>query len=97
MAEEKRFEVPYTLKLEFPLTFGSETISELRFEKRPTARNFKGIPATGLSFDHMFTLLSRATGQPLSVIEKLDVSDMYHAVEVVNSFLPSGLQTGQAQ
>lgn len=82
-----------TLTLKYPVTQGSETISELVFERRLRAKDFRGLPLN-LGFDDMFTLLSRLTANPPSVIDELDTEDLMAAVEVVSDFLPVGLKIG---
>ena len=84
-----------SIKLKYPIQHGSETINELRVEKRLKAKMFKGIPAQDMLFDHMLVLLGRLTGQPPSIIEELDSEDLFPAVEMVNSFLPGSLTTGE--
>ena len=48
-----------------------------------------------MKFDDMIKLISRVTDEPMSFIEELDATDMMKCAEVVNSFLPSGLTTGE--
>lgn len=92
----KIIKLPYVITLKYPVGRGSELISELVIERRLKAKDFKGIQANNITFDDMLRLLSRLTAQPLSVIEELDSIDLYEAIEVLSSFLPSGLKTGDS-
>ena len=85
------------LKLEHPIQHGSEKITELTVGRRPKAKDFKGIPAQDILFDHMLVLLGKITGQPPSVIEELDSEDLIPAISLVNDFLPNTLTTGESR
>lgn len=92
--EVKVVKLPHVITLKYPINRGSEQITELVIERRLKAKDFKGVQASNISFDDMLRLLSRLTAQPMSNIEELDSTDMYAAMEVLSSFLPSGLKTG---
>ena len=86
-----------SLTLKHPIQLGTETITELKVMKRLRARQFKGIPAQNILFDHMLVLIGKLTGQPPSVIEELDSEDLFPAMELVNDFLPNSLTTGESR
>lgn len=95
MAEEKTFTVPHTIKLDEPFTYGNEEVTELVVNRRPKAKDFKGIHTSSMKFDDILRVGSRITGESISKIEELDVADMMKLVEVINSFLPSTEETGE--
>jgi hypothetical protein len=91
-----QYEAGHVIKLDFPVTRGNEEPhKELTLERRLKAKDFKGIHAQNIRFDDMLKLISRMTGQAVSLIEELDASDMMKCVEIVNSFLPSGQTDGE--
>jgi hypothetical protein len=87
-------ELPRIVKLKYPVNQGTETINELRFERRLKARDFKGLSQEA-RMDEMLVLAGRLCAQPPSVIEELDAEDMLSVMEVIGDFLPGGLQTGR--
>jgi hypothetical protein len=94
-AEVKAVSVPYTLDLKFPFKYGEREVTSLTFPRRLKAKDFKGIAVSDIRFDDMARILARITGESSALIEELDGEDLMTAVGVVNSFLPSGLTTGQ--
>lgn len=90
------------IDLDFPVTYGKEgseqTVSELVFDRRPKAKDFKGLNASGnLTFDEAFLLVSRLTAVPVHVINELDIADVTKVMKGVTSFLPDGLEIGGSQ
>ncbi len=96
--EEKKYEIPYTLKLAYPVQWGKdETKSELVFARRPKAKDYKNINPSNIRMSDMISLLAKLTGEPVSMVEELDAQDLFAATEVINSFLPGGQMTGGEQ
>lgn len=96
--ESNKYKLPYTLVLKHPIERGTKAenaITQLVFKRRLKAKDFKGIPAAGMQFDHMLKLVSRLSAEPISTIEEMDSEDLFAATDIVNSFLPSGLTTGE--
>ena len=93
---DAQYQEGHVVKLDFPVSRGNEEpFNELKIERRLKAKDFKGIQAQSIRFDDMLKLISRMTGQAVSLVEELDASDMMKFVEVVNSFLPSGQMGGE--
>lgn len=87
-SEEKTFEIPYTVKLDYPFTYGKDReVVEIVFNRRLKAKDFKGINLKEIKFDEMMKLISKTTGEFSAVIEEIDSSDLMKCVEVINSFL----------
>jgi len=88
-------ELPHTLKLNDPVTQGSETISELVFSRPAIAKDLRGIRLSELDKgDNIILLTARLTAQPPSVVEKLSLADLTECGEVVSGFLLAGPRTG---
>jgi len=94
---KKTIELPHSIELEIPVEWGKEESprTTVTIVRRLKAKDFKGIHAQNMKFDDMIKLISRVTDEPMSFIEELDAADMMQCAEVVNSFLPSGLTTGE--
>lgn len=94
--KEKEFEIPYKIKLQTPIEWGTETIREITIKRRLKARDLKSVPVQNIQMDHVLSLVSKMTGEPVALIEELDVMDLMQAAEVLNSFLPAGLGIGES-
>lgn len=91
----KAITMPYTYTLKYPIQAGSETITEMVFTRRLVAKDLKGLPAQGMTMDHITLLLARVLGKTSAIIELVDAADLVELAEVINSFLPSGRATGE--
>lgn len=94
--EEVNYELPYTLNLQEPIEWGKETRTTVVVNRRLKAKDFKGIVASNIRFDDMMRLISKVSGEPIAFIEELDAADLFELSKVVQSFLPSGLTTGES-
>lgn len=94
--EEVSYEIPHTILLTEPVTWGKEDITHIVINRRLKAKDFKGIRASDIRFDDMMKLISHVSGNSISFIEELDAADLFRASQVVQSFLPSGLTTGES-
>jgi len=92
---QESYEIPHTINLEVPVKWGEETRTTIVVNRRMKAKDFKGIKASDIRFDDMMKLISKVTGEPVAFIEELDASDLFSASQVIQSFLPSGLTTGE--
>lgn len=90
------YTLPHEIKLNSPVEWGKETKDKITVVRKLKAKDFKGIPANNMMMDDMLRMLSKITNEPIAFIEELEVDDMFSAVEVLNSFLPSGLMTGES-
>jgi len=95
-AEVASFTLPHTIVLTIPIQWEKEESPRdtLTINRRLKAKDFKGIKASDIRFDDMMKLISKVSGESVSFIEELDAADLLKASEVVQSFLPSGLTTG---
>ena len=87
-------EFPHEIKLNYPVEWGKETRTIISIQRRLKAKYLKGIKANDIRMDDMIKLASRVTGEPISFIEELDAGDLMQLTEVVQSFFPSSLTTG---
>ena len=93
--EGRMFDLPYEIRLESPISWGKgETRDTITVQRSLKAKDFKGIKANEIVMDDMLKMVSRITGEPQALIEELEARDLFKVIEVVNSFLPSGLVTG---
>lgn len=91
------YQIPYSLKLQKPIEWGKDKdpVGELVFKRELKAGDLKNIPAGNeMKIGHLMGIISKMTGQPLSFIEELSGPDLFKAIEVVNSFLPDGPESG---
>ena len=87
------------IPLKYPIKItddGSELISELVISRRPTCADIEDQPANPTMRDTL-RFIGKITGQPPSVIKKIDLEDLGEISRVATSFLPSGLLTGASQ
>lgn len=82
-----------TIKLDDPISYGSETISSLELRK-PKAKDMRGLPLQ-MGMDDMLKLAGRVSGQPDSVIDELSINDLGRVMEVVGNFMQAGRATGK--
>ena len=82
------------VELQYPVQHGSEQLKQLTLSRRLKAADFRGIKVDEIMFDDMLMLVSRLFAVPTSVVDQLDSVDFFSAVEVVNTFLPSGQTDG---
>jgi hypothetical protein len=85
---------PVTVKLDEPIEFGSETISELTI-RSPKAKDMRGLPMEGANIGHILDLVAKLCGQPPSVIDELGTADLLKVSEHVANFIPAGLAIGK--
>lgn len=89
------FALPHVVHLKYPIQIGeTETISEITFTRRLVAKDLKGIPADGMTLDHIVLMLARLIGKPVAVVELIDATDLVSVTEVITSFLPNFPGTG---
>ena len=82
------------LKLKEPVQFGSELISELTV-KQIKAKDLRKFPTNSKTLGEMLDFAAHVCAQPPSVIDDLCLEDAMELFEVIMSFLPDGLKTGQ--
>jgi len=94
-ADSEGIKIPHTISLLYPFDWTKEEkVTEITFERRLKAKDFKNIKASDITFNDMMVLISKASNEPIRKIEELDSEDLFQCVEVVNSFLPDSPQTG---
>jgi len=82
------------IKLETPINFGSEKITELRLRK-PIAKDFRDMPLEPNVGD-LLDVTAKLSGQAPSVIDQLDSIDLTEVLTVVGKFMRRGQPTGEA-
>lgn len=92
--KEKKYEIPHAVKLQFPVTFGKEEITEIVIPRRIKAKDLKDIPDTMPSVNSTIKIASRVTGKFQAVFEELDAIDFAEVAEAIKHFLPNTPETG---
>lgn len=82
-----------TLKLSTPISFGSETISELIFQPLK-AKHLRKMP-NDVNADYLLTLAGTLTGVVPLVIDELCAEDAFRVIEVTSGFFPNSRTTGK--
>jgi hypothetical protein len=86
---------PRVVKLKHPIDFGKERIEELEF-RRGRAGDAKGIAfGETVGGDQLNLLASRLCGQPIKVIEMLDIDDAGEVMEIALDFYKAYLGAGR--
>lgn len=83
---------PVIVTLKEPISFGSETVVELKL-RPPKAKDFRRLPLE-LKLGDLLDLAGQLSGQPKAVIDELGVDDLARVMEVVGNFVPGGRGTG---
>lgn len=81
------------LKLKEPISWGSETISELEIRK-PTIGDIKHMKLESQSMQDILVLASKLTAQSEKVIDKLSIDDGMALVSIVGNFLAGSQKIG---
>ena len=86
--DDKRF---ITYKLQFPVEYGDEVISELKI-RRPQGKHLRNLKVSALDdVDTSLDLLGSLSGQPPKLIDMLESPDLFGALEVLGDFLDQTL------
>lgn len=86
---------PHVVNLKYPIEFGSERITRLEL-RRGRVGDTKGLKLSGeVPMDHLVTIASRLSGQPVRVIEMLDVEDAGEVMDAALDFFAMCLATGK--
>lgn len=86
-------EIVKTIQLAHPIQLGSESITELKFQ-RLKAKHLRGLPPfvttdegkTEFGFDFLLILASRLCAEHSAVIDELEGEDIFEVVGVVGDF-----------
>lgn len=81
------------LKLKEPISWGSETITELEIRK-PTIGDIKHMKLESQSMQDILVLASKLTAQSEKVIDKLSIDDGMALVSIVGNFLAGSQKIG---
>jgi hypothetical protein len=87
---------PIIIKLRYPVTQGSEVVSEIRFTRRPKVDDLRDTSSAD-EVGRSRKLISRLAGVPESVVKEIDLEDFTEINQVIDGFLSSGPKDGSAQ
>ncbi len=76
-----------------PISFGSETITELQFQELK-AKHMRQLPKE-VGIGDILNLAATLTGVPPKVLDEMTANDTLKVVEVVNDFFPNSQETTQ--
>jgi hypothetical protein len=79
------------LNLTNPISFGSETISELNFQDLK-AKHMRNLPKE-VGINDILNLASTLSGVPPKFIDELSSSDTIRVVELINGFFQNSQKT----
>lgn len=85
-----------TVKLKYPIQFGSETITEITIPPIK-AKHLRGLKLDNMGMDEILGLLGKVTSMPDSQIDELSVVDVMELGEVLTSFLEPSQEIGNTQ
>ena len=86
---------PVTVTLNYPVQFGDELVTELKFTRRVRFSDMADASAGTLSMADMARIIGRLTGQDRQVIMRLEGDDIARVMEAATPFLGSGRTTGE--
>lgn len=83
-----------TVALRYPIAFGQETVTELRFRelKGKDMRTLKAAPGQNAAV--LMSLAGKLSGQPAPVIDELRGVDLRKVLTLVASFMDGSLDAG---
>lgn len=81
-----------TLRLQYPVEYGTETITELTM-RRPLGAGMRAAKDKEGNIDSMI-LAAKSAGVADPLVDRMDMADVGRMLEVVSSFLLSGPPTG---
>ena len=85
---------PITVKLQDPIEFGSETISELILQV-PKAKHIKTINVQNPSIADILKIASKLSLVSEAALDELTIDDMVAVSDAVGNLLGSGLEIGE--
>lgn len=86
---------PVVIPLSTPIQFGSTVVESLSL-RRGKLGDIKGMKLeASMQLDQLLLIASRMSGQPVGVIEMLDVDDAGKVMEIVLDFFGRCLGTGR--
>ena len=82
------------VKLQYPIEWGSETISEVSL-KRPKGKHLKGLTlSSDVILDQLINIASKISAHPPSVFDEMDATDLLRVTGEVGRFFDGGQETG---
>lgn len=86
--------VPVTVTLNYPVQFGDELVTELKFTRRVRFSDMAENNARTMTMGDMARIIGRLTGQDRQVIMRLEGDDIARVMEAATPFLGNGRTTG---
>ncbi len=86
---------PVTVKLNYPIQFGDELITELKFTRRVRLSDMAENAVGTMTMADMARIIGRLTGQDRQIIMRLEGDDIARVMEAATPFLGNGRTTGE--
>ena len=86
---------PVTVKLNYPIQFGDELVTELKFTRRVRLSDMAENAVGTMTMGDMARIIGRLTGQDRQIIMRLEGDDIARVMEAATPFLGSGRTTGE--
>lgn len=81
-------------QLKNPVQHGSEIVTEINVRK-PTVKDLRQMPVGGnLKLGDWAEVIISCGDQPKSVVDKIEIDDMFELTGLMGNFLPVGRETG---
>jgi len=84
---------PVTVRLAHPVTYGDETITELKFTRRARFADMADMPRDGATLGDIGRVIGRLAGVDRQVIMRLDVDDVAAVMDAAAPFMGTGPTT----
>lgn len=87
------------VELSHPIQWGENKVYEKFTITRPKAKHMRGVNFKKIEEQdgsEILKLIEKLSGEPPSVVDRLDLTDVMKIAEVIQVFLPSGPETGKS-
>lgn len=85
---------PVTVTLNYPIQFGDELVTELKFTRRVRLSDMAENAVGTMTMGDMARIIGRLTGQDRAVILRLEGDDIPSVMEAASPFLMNGRKIG---
>lgn len=80
--------------LDYPIQVGSETITEIKINRRPKAGDLMDMKSGEQTLGDIMKIVSKISGETMETVKELDLEDLQKVSEVVQNFLGNSPKIG---
>ena len=94
--EQKEIDIttlPIVITLKRPVQHGADDVREIVFNRPMIAKDMYDLPLVSMKHGDIIQLVSRLSGLPRPVIDRLSPADYSRCAEVASAFLSEGQET----